>query len=224
MKRTSSFGVLAFMLAGCGGGEAPAAPGSRAQPAPSVATRREPLPVAPARGQAPPDVPFVRSAAWRSAKGDEVVAPPDPATQEWAVFVNQRRPMQRETPVWRPLPATETALVEMPEISSYRCIVTPIQIAAEHNDFNTKLLGWSLQRDLLCSADQWRSWTVHPHKVRLLPDGTRKTNVAGEVLFAERDTNQQVRETFVLLRDVPERREATTGPPRILPNVPVDED
>ena len=102
--------------------------------------------------------------------------------------------------------------------------MTPLQITAEHNDFNTKLLGWSLQRDLLCSADQWRSWTVHPHKLRVLPDGTRKTTVAGEVLFSERDPDQQVRETYVLVRDEPEQRQATTGPPRILPGVPVDDD
>lgn len=221
MKNSTFLGFgLVFALQGCGnGGNAAPQPGA-AQPRPAASTQQ---PLVASRGHAPPNVPFVAPAPWRSSKG-EVIAPPDPAKEQWRVFVNQQRPMQRKTPVWRPIPAAESAVVQMPEPSSYRCIVTPLQITAEHNDFNTKLLGWTLQRDLLCSADQWRSWTVHPHKVRIRPDGARETTVAGEVLFSERDPDQQVRETFVLVRDVPERLEATTGPPRILPGVPVDED
>ena len=201
-------------LLGCGNGSKATPQPGAAPSQPSAVTQQQlqEKPPAAAPGQAPPNVPFVAPTAWRSSKG-EVVAPPDPAQEQWRVFVNQQRPMQRKTPVWRPLAAAESAVVQMPEVSSYRCIVTPLQIAAEHNDFNTKLLGWTLQRDLLCSADQWRSWTVHPHKVRILPDGTRKTTMAGEVLFSERDPDQQVRETFVLLRDVPERLEAAQDSP-----------
>jgi hypothetical protein len=209
--------LLAIALFHCGGGEGPRQPA----PPPASTPAAEPKPT----NAAPPATPFTPPQPWRS-RGEpvEVVEPPDLARETWRAFVNQYKPMQKKTPLWRPLPAAETVVLEMPAASAFRCIVTPVQVSTETNDYGTKLKAWLLRRDLLCSADGWRSWTEHPHVARLLPDGTRQTTTMAQVQLRERDRDPEVRETFVLVRDDEEPRAATTGPPKILPNVAVDEE
>jgi hypothetical protein len=152
------------------------------------------------------------------------VAPPDPAQETWRVFADQRKPMQRPTPIWHPLPASETVAVQLQPESGFRCIVTPLEVSSESNEFGSKLKVWILTRKLLCSGDDWRSWTEHPHSVRVAPDGTRTTTLAAEALLREQN-GPEPRETMVLVRDDQEQRAATTGPPKIVPgNLGVDED
>jgi hypothetical protein len=76
----------------------------------------------------------------------------------------------------------------------------------------------------LCSNDGWHSWSEYAHGVRVLPDGTREMLPVPEALLREREADSSVRQTYVLLRSDKEQREATTGPPKILANVKVDED
>jgi hypothetical protein len=210
--------VLGLALAACGGRGASSEAGrQQPQQAPQPPSQQ-------AAVLAPPAVAFTVPAPWRSATDPpEVVTPPDLASETWRVFVNQFQPIQRETPLWHPLPASESVTVAMPKGSAYRCIVTPLAIRADANDFGTKLEAWILKRELRCSVDGWRSWTVHPHEVRLLRDGTHELISAGEMMFAERSATGELREAFVLVRHDQERRKATTGPPQVLSNVPADD-
>lgn len=200
-------GILLACCWGCGG-DAAKAPAPAASPPP-------PAPVV----HAPPSFSYVPATAWVSREDPNItVAPPDPAKETWRVFSDQRKPMQKPTPVWRPLPANETVAVQLQPESGFRCIVTPLEVSSESNDFGTKLKAWILTRKLLCSGDQWRSWTEHPHSVRVAPDGARTTTLAAEALLREQN-GAEPRETMVLVRDDEERRAATTGPPQIVPGL-----
>jgi hypothetical protein len=212
----------------------------RSVPAQKSAAAREPAASAALIATAPavatplaaPREPFVAPEAWHSRMGKpQTIEPPALANETWRVFVNQSKPIQFKTPRWIPLPAQDNVEPEMPEGSTFRCLVTPLQIATDANDFGTKLKAWVLTRTLRCSADGWHSWTEYPHTVRVAPDGTRTVVTAAEALLRQRDAGGSAagsaagaRETVVLVRADKERREATTGPPRILPGVPVDED
>ena len=216
---------------------APSVPASKV-PAPAALTAPAPLPAE----LAAPRVAFVAAQAWHSRMGKPVaIDPPALANETWRVFVNQNQPIQLATPRWLPLPAQDNVEPAMPPGSRFRCLVTPLQIATDANDFGTKLKAWVLTRTLRCSVDGWHSWTEYPHTVRVAPDGTRTVVAAAEALLRQRDNEapprsagavppgdasgaQSVRETYVLVRADKEHREATTGPPRILPGVPVDED
>jgi hypothetical protein len=138
--------------------------------------------------------------------------------------VSQNQPLQKKTPLWQPLPAPQTVELAMPEGSGFRCIVTPLQVAAEANDFGTKLKAWLLTRYLRCSSDGWRHWTEYGYRVKVLPDGSRTEEGEAGALLRELSADQTVLHSFVHLRSDKERREATTGPPQILPGVAVDED
>jgi hypothetical protein len=210
---TSLFALFALAMSGV----ALVGCGSRAErgaaPAPTPAPAHE-----------PPKFEFVAPRAWQSKKqGSEPIAPPDLSLETWRVLVNQQQPIQIKTPHWQPLPAKETVELSMPDGSGFRCIVPPLVVTADANDFGTKLKAWLLTRSFICSGDGFRTWTEYEHRVRVLPDGSREEPVADTgALLRERGTDQVVRHTFVLLRTTPERREATTGPPKILPGVAVD--
>ncbi|MGD8863498.1 MAG: hypothetical protein PVI30_26020 [Myxococcales bacterium] len=128
--------------------------------------------------------------------------------------------MQIETPRWQPLPATENVMLEMHPDSRFRCMVTPLSVAAESDDFGRELTGWVLERQLRCSSDRWRSWHAYTHEVRVRPSGRRESMPTRAWLHAQPrgdgDLRESTRRTLVLLRDDAERRTATTGPPRII--------
>ncbi len=215
--------LLAVIPIACGskgdraGRSAPAAP-------PASNTSPEPSPrVDPGRASGPPEVAFVAAQPWQSTReGSEPIAPPPLET--WRVLVNQHQPHQIETPRWQPLPPRDTVELKMPPGSGFRCVVTPLQVKADANDFGTKLKAWVMTRNLLCSGDGFRRWTEHGHAVRLAPDGTRETIAPAAALLRERDAGPVVRHSYVVVRADEENRQATTGPPRILPGVAVDDD
>jgi hypothetical protein len=232
--RAALVSVAALAAFSCGSHERSSAPspGARANPDPSrgALVAAGPVVAAAATELAAPRVAFVAAQPWHSRMGKPIaIDPPDLANETWRVFVNQNQPIQLATPRWQPLPAQDNVEPTMPAGSRFRCLVTPLEIATDANDFGTKLKAWVLTRTLRCSVDGWHSWTEYPHKVRVAPDGTRTVVAAAEALLRQRDgapgaSAQPVRETYVLVRDDKEHREATTGPARILPGVAVDED
>jgi hypothetical protein len=206
--------VVLLLLCGCADRQSASAP----KPAAKAAAKAPPAPTG------PPNMTFRAPEAWRSWKDPSVaVAPPDPARETWRVMVQQHRPMQRATPRWQPLPATETVVVAMPKESGFRCVVGPLDVAPEADESGTRLEAWVLRRDLLCSVDGFRSWTEHGHELRVLADGTRRTTATGRALVRERIDPTTVREAFVLMRDDEDLRTATTGPPRIMPDRVVED-
>lgn len=216
-------GVLLFQIAlliACGSRDERATPASAARPASHAAAKPS---ADGARPSAPPAVAFAEPQPWQSAReGTEPIAPPPLET--WRALVSQHKPHQIETPRWQPLPPKDTVALKMAPGSALRCVVTPLQMTADANDFGTKLKAWVLTRSLLCSGDRFRSWTEHVHSVRVPTEGSRATTAEAAVLLRERDAGAEVRHAFVSVRDDEERRAATTGPPRILPGVAVDED
>jgi hypothetical protein len=216
--------VVGLALAHCGSRAEPAAPQPAAPPTLASAPLSAAKPEAAPRLR-PPEAAFKAPQPWQSRKKDKPpVPPPDLAQETWRAFVNQNQPIQIKTPVWQLLPPKETVELAMPAVSKYSCVVQPLSIEAEQNDFQTKLKGWLLLRTLLCSDDGWHSWTEYTHGARISADGTREMFPMPQALLRERESDSSVRQTYVLLRSDKENREATTGPPRILPNVPVDED
>jgi hypothetical protein len=210
--------------------------GARAEPEPAaqakVGETKAPLSAAtPAATAAaapklgPPEIPFVEPKPWHSYKKSVAeVPPPDLSQETWRAFVNQNQPIQIKTPIWQLLPPKETVALRMPEVSKYACVVTPLKVEYDQNDFQTKLKAWVLSRQLLCSDDGWHTWTEYQHGLRLLPDGTREMLAVPQALLREREADSSIRHTFVLLRSDKEVRDATTGPPKIIPGQKVDED
>jgi hypothetical protein len=228
MLAKSTWIAIGLALSACGSRSEPAPPPAAAPGSSSLeqasasptATKPEAAP-----RLRPPEVAFKEPQPWQSRKKDTPpVPPPDLAQETWRAFVNQNEPIQIKTPVWQLLPPKDTVELAMPAVSKFACAVTPLSIVADQNDFQTKLKGWILTRTLLCSDDGWHSWTEYAHGVRILPDGTREMFAVPQALLREREADSSVRQTYVLLRSDKENREATTGPPRILPNVPVDRD
>jgi hypothetical protein len=171
----------------------------------------------------PPAAAFAAPKPWQSTR--DGAAPIDPpALPTWRVLVTQNQPLQATTPLWQRLPPADTVELAMPEQSGFRCVVTPLQVTAEANDFGTKLKAWLLARSVLCSSDGFRGWTEHVHTVALAADGSAPEASQSGLLLRERDVAAGVRQTNLLLRTDEEVRAATTGPPRILPGVKVDED
>lgn len=165
----------------------------------------------------PPPAAFVPPQAWTSWRdGVKPVAPPDLSKETWRVFANREQPIQRETPVWQPVVADKAVEIRMPVGSAYRCIVQPVEITAQANDWGTELEGWELLRKLLCSADQWRTWTEYPHRMVLSVDGTRTVAYAAEAALREHTKSGEVHHTTVLFRSDQEERQASAGPARIL--------
>jgi len=187
-------------------GDAPAIGASPAEPARALPTR-----------------PFVPPLAFEPA-GDrgEAIPPPDLAQETWRALVNRHRPHQKKTPHWQPLPATETVELQMPSGSRYRCVVNPVEVTAKSDDFNSKLEAWTLMRTMLCSSDDFASWTEYGHRLRIAPDGSRQVLHDSEALLRERST-ETTSETVVRIRSHGRQQKATTGPPRILQRARVDD-
>jgi hypothetical protein len=229
MKPQLKWIALGLALAHCGSrAEPPAPPQPKAAP---IETATAPpsaaAPAAPAAATRlrPPQVPFKQPEPWQSRKKDQPPIPPPDVDQEvWRAFVNQNQPIQIKTPVWQLLPPKETVELAMPAVSKFACAVGPLSVVSDANDFNTKLKGWVLTRPLYCSDDGWHSWTEYGHGVKIGADGTRQMLDVPQALLREREADSSVRETYVLLRSDKERREATTGPPRVVPGMEVDED
>jgi hypothetical protein len=219
--------ALGLALADCGTKDAATSepPPQAAQPiqtasAPPSAAAPEPAPAL-----KPPERLWKAPQPWQSRKpGTPPIPPPDLAPETWRAFVSQTDPIQIKTPLWQPLAPQDSVDLAMPPGSRFRCNVTPLSITADANDFGTKLKGWTLARTLTCSDDGWRSWTEYLHSTKVQPDGSREIGWVPQALLRERDPNGTIRHTFVVLRSDKEQREATTGPPKILPNVRVDED
>jgi hypothetical protein len=211
-------------LVHCGSRAERAAPPSAAAPTNLVAAPRPAVAEASAAHR-PPSIPFVAPQAWHSKRADQApVAPPDLGLETWRALVTQNQPLQVQTPLWQPLAAEQTVELTMPAGSRFRCVVTPLQVKAGANPFGTKLKYWSLARSLLCSPDGFRSWTEYPYSGHLMADGSRDLPAKSIAWLREWDADQHERQTFVIMRSDKENREATTGPPRIVTNVPLEED
>lgn len=174
----------------------------------------------------PPSTEFVAPQTWKSwREGVEPAAPPNLGQETWRAFANQEEPIQRETPVWQPLVADKVVELHMPAGSSYRCIVNPVEVTPQVNDWGTELRGWELMRKLLCSSDGWKTWTEYPHRLLLSVDGTRTVMYAAEAALREQTAAGRVHQTTVLFRSDKEERQATTGPARIVASKgPIDND
>jgi hypothetical protein len=144
------------------------------------------------------------------------VPPPDLTGETWRVFANREQPIQKETPQWQPVPAQLSVELNMPRGSGHRCLVNPVAVAAVPNDWGTKLEGWDLTRKLLCSSDEWRTWTEYPQRLLLSVDGTRTVAFQSEATLRERTASGEVTLTMVLFRSDKEERFATTGAPRVI--------
>jgi hypothetical protein len=171
----------------------------------------------------PPHAAFVAPASWRPTWGDgPAVAPPDLDAETWRAFVNQYEPIQRDTPTWQLLPARETVALKMPEGSRHRCIVSPLEVSAQADDFGAKLEHWLMVRTVTCSADGFSTWSSYPHRVAVSPDGTRRVLAHSDALLQERVAGGDgVREMYVVFRSDKEVRSASLGAPRILEGVEV---
>jgi hypothetical protein len=200
--------ALVFLSAACSGSSAPEAASS---------TRPKVTPASVPAHAAPPSVAFVAPKTWKSwREGVQPVAPPDLTKETWRVFANRELPIQRETPLWQPLAADERVDLQMPVGSTYRCVVDPVEVTPQVNDWGTELLGWDLVRKLLCSGDGWQTWSEYPHRLQLSIDGTRNVAYASEAALRERTVSGEVYQTTVLLRSDKEERNASTGPARII--------
>ena len=218
--------AFTYLALACGRSES--TPQPSAAPAPVEPTAPAAAPVqaaAPQPKYEPPREEFKAPVAWQSRKpGIPPIEPPDVEAEVWRVFVTQNQPLQIKTPKWQTLPPRENVEVAMPEGNGFRCVVSPLSVAIDANDFNTKLKAWVMKRTLTCSGDDWRSWSEYSHSVRLTGDGKREMLAVPEALLRERMPDQSIKQTFVLLRSDKEVREATFGPPRIVPGRVVDED
>ena len=173
----------------------------------------------------PPTFTFAAPQAWRSKRdGVAPIAAPDLARETWRALVNQNAPIQAKTPHWQALPAGETVELQMPPESRFRCVVSPLEVTTQANILGTELKAWLFARRVLCSSDDWRTWTESTHRVRERIGAGREAGEDAGLLLREQQPDGRVRETYVLLRSDPEKREATLGPPHVLPGVEVDED
>lgn len=173
-----------------------------------------------ARRQVPPlpTFAFQAPAPWRSRHADSAaVDPPDLAQETWRVLVTQDEPMQRKTPTWQPARATETIELQLPPNSRFRCIVPPLEIESQANEFGTALEAWSLARSFLCSNDDFHTWSETILRVRITRDGAREVGPEAGILLRERQQAAGApHHMFVLMRSDREQREATLGPPQII--------
>lgn len=165
---------------------------------------------------------FSAPQAWRPTWGDgPAVEPPDLDVEIWRAFVNQFEPMQRETPLWQDLPARETVRLKMPEGNRHQCVVGPVDIAPQPDDFGARLEHWVMQRILSCSSDDFATWTSYPHRIALGTDGARRVLVESGALLQERAADGAIRESLVVMRSDKEVRSASLGAPQVLPGVEV---
>jgi hypothetical protein len=162
---------------------------------------------------------------WHSKKPDApAVAPPDLTVETWRAFASQTEPLQRKTPRWQTLDAQRTVELEMPQGSAYRCLVTPLRVEAKANTWGTKLMAWAMERTLMCSSDDYRTWIESTLRVRVRADGTRDVGPDAGAVLRSRIGGAGVRQMFVLMRSDKERREATFGPPQVVSGLVGDND
>lgn len=162
----------------------------------------------------PPTEAYVPVTSWASRFApDKQVPAPKAESETWRAYVHQFSPMQKQTPQWLPLPATENVHLSMPAGSAFACMVTPLKVEpmAEMD-----LEAWVLSRELRCSSDGYRTWTAYPHYVRVSPDGDRTGQTTRAALRERLPDGTGLRQTVVQLRDDAQPRRATMGPPQII--------
>jgi hypothetical protein len=213
----------ALVLLGCKPtGERPAQPVPAAVPNPLATESAKP---AAAPTQDPPSFAFVPPQPWQSSrKGSRPLPPPNMSEETWRIMVTQKEPLQAKTPLWQELPADRTVELQMAPGSRWRCSSSPLVVQPQADDFNIKLSGWELTRTLRCSSDGWHTWSEYTHAARVLPDGKHEMGPAGSALLRERAADKSVIETVLVLRSDKHIVAATTGHPRILAGVHVDDD
>jgi hypothetical protein len=173
----------------------------------------------------PPAFTFTPPQPWHSKRASAPpVDAPDLTHEAWRALVNQNAPIQAKTPHWQALPAGETVELQMPPDSRFRCIAPPLEVTPQTNTLRTELKAWRMARRVLCSSDGWHSWTESTLRVRQVVAGEREIGDDAGLLLREQDTGGRVRQTFVLLRSEPEQREASTGPPRVVLGLKLDDD
>ena len=186
-------------------------------PAQAPARQGSPAPAPPLPTQPLPTQPFEAPKAWTPLRGGgAAVSPPAVSELTWHVLVEQYEPRQKPTPEWQPLPAAETVEVKMPAGSRMRCIAPPLHITPEPNDFGSALESWFLAREVLCSADGFQTFSAHPYRMHLTPDGKRELDYRSDGLLNERAADGAIIHTAVSLRAEAPRRAATQGPPQVL--------
>jgi hypothetical protein len=201
--------VVALLSCACG--QKPAAPPEPA--APQVQAVVQPL-----------KFEFKAPAPFKSNDGSKVVQPPDLDAETWRVMVNQNEPMQFKNPQWQPVPARETVELQMTPGWKYRCVVPPIEVKAQGNEWGTDLEAWLFKRSLLCSNDDFKSWSETVLNVRLSLKGKRKVGPDSGLLLRERGDDGTVKNMFVLMRSDKENTMPTYGPPQIIAGKKVDDD
>jgi hypothetical protein len=167
---------------------------------------------------------FKEPATFKSADGANTVPPPDLNAETWRVMVNQNEPMQRKNPFWQPLPARETVELQMTAGWKYRCMVAPLQVKPQPNEWGTELSAWMYTRTLMCSNDDFKSWSEAVLNVRQSAKGKRKAGPDAGLLLRERGDDGQIKQMFVMMRSDKENTLPTYGPPQIVAGRKVADD
>ena len=199
------------VLFGCACGQKPAAPAEPAKPQAQAV-------VQPLRFE------FKEPAAFKSADGAKTVPPPDLDAETWRVLVNQNEPMQLKNPFWQPVPARETVELQMTAGWKYRCMVAPLEVKAQPNEWGTELSAWLFKRTLMCSNDDFKSWSESVLNVRQSVKGKRKSGPDAGLLLRERGDDGQIKQMFVMMRSDKENTLPTYGPPQVLAGRKVADD
>lgn len=167
---------------------------------------------------------FKEPEPWKSQDGSKVVPPPDLEAETWRVMVNQMEPMQRKNPWWQPVKARETVDLEMPPGSKFRCMVPPLIVAPEPDEYGGSLEAWQFKRSFLCSSDDFRTWSETQLRVRASVKGSRKVGPDAGILLRWRDDDGKRNEMFVMMRSDKDKTTAEFGPPRIIAKKVDDDD
>jgi len=104
----------------------------------------------------------------------------------------------------------------MPAGSRYRCIAPPLTIDPEPDESGNTLEAWSLAREVLCSADGFKTFSAHPYRMHVEPGGKSARDYGSEGWLRERAADGSILHTVLSVSPESPRREATQGPPRIL--------
>jgi hypothetical protein len=167
---------------------------------------------------------FKEPKAFTSADGSKTVAPPDLDAETWRVMVNQNEPMQYKNPLWQALAARETVELQMTPGWKYRCIVPPLEVTPQANEWGTDLSAWLYKRTLLCSNDDFKSWSEAVLNVRQSVKGKRKVGPDAGILLRERADDGSIKQMFVVMRSDKENKLPTYGPPQVIAGRKVGDD
>lgn len=219
---TGLLGLVGLLVGACGQQE-DAAKALRQPPLPKPLSQTLAKEIAPIR-QAPKEA-YEAAPPFKAWTGQgEPVSPPDANKEVWRVYAERRSPLQRKTPRWQLAKANEAIEVEMPASSRHRCVLQPLRMKPDTNDYGTELKGWQLHRTLLCSGDGWQTWSAQAGILYIDAAGERKEMMRARVFLHELQDNGDVHDYVVMVRTDKERRAATHGPPQILTGVAVDDD